>query len=381
MSLDEGSISFLVPIRSRQDVKGPYRARGTGVFYNPQMEPNRDLTIAVVEQYFNYYEHKEKSLKFIDGLAGSGIRGLRLTKEIELNIDFNMVLNDGNPHAVELINENIKLNKLQDKTKTMNENLNTVLSSEKYHFVDIDPFGSAVNFIDNAVRAVKPGGLLAVTSTDTAPLCGTYPKTCMRRYGAVSKKTEFMHETGLRILMGYIAKTAAKYDLSITPIFNYYMDYYFRIFFKIEKGAKAANEMLNNTGFIIYDEKSGVRFVSNEQISTPIFHSIGPLWTGRLVEPTLIEKIEKRGEQFRSRKRLKKICGLLAVENDMPPWFFDVNLLASKLKEQPKKFKDIKNRLEENGFAAVPTHFSPQGFKTNAALEDMRVNLGCFWQS
>jgi tRNA (guanine26-N2/guanine27-N2)-dimethyltransferase len=378
VELNEGNISFQVPKRSLQDVKGPYRARGTGVFYNPQMEPTRDLTIAVVEKFFLENDFKDKSLKFLDGLAGSGIRGLRLAQELRLKHEYQIILNDGNPDAVELINDNIHVNDLEDRTKTMNENLNTVLCSQKFHFVDIDPFGTAVQFIDNAVRAVRPGGLLAVTSTDTAPLCGTYPKTCQRRYGAMPKKNEYMHETGLRILMGYIAKTAAKYDLSAIPVFNYYMDYYFRTFFKIEKGATSANEMLKNVGYVIHDDKSGVRFVSDEQLSTPVFQSIGPLWTGNFIDCDLINKIDNRGESFASKTRFKKLCGYLSEENNMPPWFYDINRLASKLGDQPKKFKDIKERLENIGLSVAPTHFSPQGFKTNAAMEEMRVNLGCF---
>jgi tRNA (guanine26-N2/guanine27-N2)-dimethyltransferase len=43
--------------------------------------------------------------------------------------------------------------------------------------VDLDPYGSAVEFLDPAVQAVEEGGLLCVTCTDKAVLCGNNPET------------------------------------------------------------------------------------------------------------------------------------------------------------------------------------------------------------
>lgn len=41
-----------------------------------------------------------------------------------------------------------------------------------WDFIDVDPFGSCLPFLEAAVAGVKDGGLLAVAATDLAVLCG-----------------------------------------------------------------------------------------------------------------------------------------------------------------------------------------------------------------
>ena len=371
----EGKTKFLVPERAKQEVKGPYRARGTGVFFNPQMEISRDITIAVVRTYFNHFHDSTKKLRLLDGLAGTGIRGLRIANESELENDFEMVLNDGNPDAAEMIKENIGLNHLEERTEVVCANLNTLLTSSKYSYIDIDPFGTPIEFLDNAVRAVRPGGILAVTATDTAPLCGTYPRTCRRRYGAEPLKNEYMHESGLRILAGYTARTAAKYDLYLEPIMMYYMDYYFRIFLRVGKGVKAADSMLYDIGYVIHDDSTDARHVTPEPLTTEVHRTIGPMWVGPLCDRQFVERLSGELDSFRSKTRLKRLCEHLLCEGDLPPWFYEINKVSSLLKIQPFKFSKIKKVLEGSGLSFSSTHFSPQGFKTDASIEDLRMLL------
>ena len=40
--------------------------------------------------------------------------------------------------------------------------------------VDLDPYGSPAMFLDAAVQCVTDGGLLCVTATDLAVLCGNH---------------------------------------------------------------------------------------------------------------------------------------------------------------------------------------------------------------
>lgn len=375
IEIKEGKTRFLVPKATRQEIRGPYRARGTGVFYNPQMEISRDLTIAVVDTYFQKYSFKDKTLKLLDGLAGTGVRGLRLAKESNIKNDHMVILNDGNPDAVNLIQKNIELNGIEDVTSVACENLNTLLSSSKFNFIDLDPFGTPVQFLDNAIRSVRTGGLLAVTATDTAPLSGTYPGTCRRRYGAEPLKNEYMHESGLRILAGYTARTASKYDLCLRPLLLYYMDYYFRMFFRVSKGAKPADKMLDKVGFVIHDNSSGARYVTPEPVLTEVHRTIGPLWIGELCDKEFVDTLLRKLDKLKTKIRLKKLCEQLRDEGDISPWFYEINKVSSLLKIQPMKFNKIKQILESNGFGAVTTHFSPQGFKTNATMDELRSML------
>ena len=66
----------------------------------------------------------------------------------------------------------------------INNDLRCQLAQEYYDYVDLDPFGTPVEFIPAALQALKRNGILAITATDTAPLAGTQAKKCVRRYGA-----------------------------------------------------------------------------------------------------------------------------------------------------------------------------------------------------
>ena len=45
--------------------------------------------------------------------------------------------------------------------------------SDKFDIVDLDPYGSMVPFLYSALKALRKGGLLCVTCTDTRVLCGS----------------------------------------------------------------------------------------------------------------------------------------------------------------------------------------------------------------
>jgi tRNA (guanine26-N2/guanine27-N2)-dimethyltransferase len=60
-----------------------------------------------------------------------------------------------------------------------------------------------------AIHALKPGGMLAVTSTDLRVLCGNQPDVCFARYGAVSLRAPYSKEMPIRILLHAICCAAA----------------------------------------------------------------------------------------------------------------------------------------------------------------------------
>ena len=56
-----------------------------------------------------------------------------------------------------------------DASKVMYENRRY---EDRFDVVDLDPYGAPVTFLDGAVQSVADGGLLLVTCTDMAVLCG-----------------------------------------------------------------------------------------------------------------------------------------------------------------------------------------------------------------
>ena len=187
--IKEGTTELFV-YKKKTSAKGPSTQRQTP-FYNPSMELNRDVSILVNQWFLNT---STKHVHILDGLAASGIRGIRLAHE--LNGDFEVTINDWNDQSFSLIQQNIQKNSLQN-ISVFQRDLNGLLSERRYNSIDIDPFGSPVYFIDAAVRSVYNKGIIACTATDTAALCGVFPQVCYRRYGAWPLHGPSMHEIGL----------------------------------------------------------------------------------------------------------------------------------------------------------------------------------------
>lgn len=343
----EGKTKIVVP--KVLHTKGP--GKKGGVFYNPVMEFNRDVSVMVLNAL-------NKKI-ILDGLAGTGIRGVRIANEVGGNV----VINDGNKEAYEIIKRNIKLNNL-DNAFAENKNLNTLLSESRYDYIDIDPFGSPAPFIDSAMKAMKKDGVIAVTATDTATLCGVYPKTCLRRYSAVPLKTGYAKEIGVRILIGFCVKEGLKYDLGFKPLLGHSTEHYFRIYLQSEKGAKKADKCMEKIGYVLHDFKTGERKICKEADKN--YSIAGPLWTGKLFDKKFLNKTEVK-DYFGTKKRIKKMLGLWKDEANASALYYEVNNIAKMVKTSPLSMAKILKLL-----SCSRTHFSPTAFKTDVNIEEIK---------
>lgn len=76
-----------------------------------------------------------------------------------------------------------------------------------YDIVDIDSFGSDSAFLGDALRAVRYGGMVYVTSTDGFALAGGHrPAATLAAYGSYARPVPFGNEMGLRILVGTMVR-------------------------------------------------------------------------------------------------------------------------------------------------------------------------------
>jgi tRNA (guanine26-N2/guanine27-N2)-dimethyltransferase len=347
---------FVYPVKTTKIGPG---AKQKQPFYNPAMELNRDLSVVVGQWYI---DSMGDSVKFLDGLAASGIRGIRLACEVEG--DFSVIVNDQDLSAFSLIKRNIIATKTK-KAVASNMDVNVLLSQHQFHSVDIDPFGPPVGFLDAAIRSIRHNGLLSVTATDTATLCGVYPKVCRRRYGAYSFHSVCMHEIGLRILLGFLCREAAKYDKGIQPLLCYTTDYYYRIYVLVRRGTRFANEAMKHYQMI--DSQDFDTFFNAEH------QHVGPLWTGKLQKKEIIAQVRTIlfKKELKTRHKLWKLLSLLEDEANAPPFFYTTDSLASFLKISPPKLNSLFQGVQQQGAEIVKTHFSPTGFKTTATLEQI----------
>ena len=349
--IKEGKTFFLVP--EFENKKGPGKKRSG--FYNPTMEMNRDISILIVQWLV---DTANKSVKILDGLAASGARGVRIANEVEG--DFFVTINDWNKKAFNLILRNAKS---FDNVEGVCENVNCLLHKKRFHYVDIDPFGTPVPYIDAAVKNVIPGGVLAVTATDTATLCGVYPKTCIRRYGAMPLHSWIKHEVGLRILIGYICREAAKYDRGVEALFSHSTDHYMRVYVRLRKGAEEANESLKKVKTV-----DAVDFTYENRKT-----EVGPLWVGNLHNREVLKKLQNitPRKTLGKRRDVEKLLTRAYEGVDLPIFFYTVDVLSSQLKVSPPKPFHVLEKLKELGFRAGGTQFGDTSFKTDAPREEV----------
>ncbi|MCK5398222.1 MAG: tRNA (guanine(10)-N(2))-dimethyltransferase [Thermoplasmata archaeon] len=349
----EGQTKLVVPDTGK-DIGPASKAR---IFYNPAMRSNRDITVlfgkAIAKDGWN----------ILDALGGTGAKGIRLANELDTEVQ--VQINDLSQEAFQVIKKNIRANKLKNVTAS-NEEFNALLSNNGYDWIDIDPFGSPVKFIDLAARRLSRGGILSITATDTAPLCGTKPETCQRRYLATPLKSEACHEFGLRILVGNTIRRAAVFDYGLEPVFAYYHGHYFRAFFRKKKGAKTSNAGLEKIAYIQWDEKKG--YSVHEQ--QPEGKFAGPLWIGDLWNPSIVKKLLKAWDEDYGKESLK-ILENLGNELLQPPYHYHMDQVASLSNSEPLKTDSLVEELQKKGFTASGVHYNRKGFRTDASLSEL----------
>lgn len=351
----EGTTDLFVP--ESYCKKGP-GTRTNDVFYNRQMEFGRDISVIFGREIF------KEGQRILDGLAATGARGLRLANECGVKADF--VLNDRDLRAAVLIKQNAELNSL-GHVEVQCSDLRSLLAGEQFDYIDVDPFGTPIDFIDSALQSCSNRGVIAITATDTAPLYGTYPRTCLRRYGSKSAKSPFAHETGLRILTGYLVREAAKHDRAVEPLLCYHADHYFRCYAKVVNGAVRADSAIKKMGFATFDGKSLGRGISSERLSDK---DAGPLWTGPLISKELVKAMRATGD-LGTAPRCSKLIETWREEAGMPACFFGMDELAKKTKLAPPKLVEFIQHLEDAGVKASRTHFDPKGLKTDLDAEGL----------
>jgi N(2),N(2)-dimethylguanosine tRNA methyltransferase (EC 2.1.1.32) len=369
-SIKEGDTEVLVPIPAEGANFAPSAAP---VFYNPVMEMNRDISVAATSAFVKRMEpDPEKTITYVDALSASGIRGLRIANETGIHT----TLNDWSEEACDLIQQNIDNLEIGHNTIASHKNANVLLHEKHFNIVDLDPFGTPAPFLAAAARSVI--NLLEVTATDTAPLCGAHLNSGIRKYAAIPFNNEYHSEMGVRILLGRIARELSLHDKAMNPLLTHATRHYVRTYLEIKKGAKQADKMLKNMGFIAHCTACGHR----EAIYGLAVHIeekcslcdgknmlAGPMWLGKIHSPDFcsetIDELEQRNcgtKQFAI-----KMLEFCRDELDIP-MFYDQHLICKKVGVSASAIETVIQELQNRGFRASRTHFSGISFKTDANI-------------
>ena len=279
-AVTEGAATILpIPIIEKESKKKDHAKKDETpeVFYNPVQVQNRDISILGIDTYHKLRESGKMwrpkqpkvpegeeppsgKLRVLEALAASGLRTIRYAKELDC-VD-EVVANDLSIDAVKHMKRNLEHNGLSEdgKVKVRAQHANALqhmyqaafgMEGGQYDVIDLDPYGSVAPFLDAAVQAVKNGGLLCITSTDSAVLCGKHPDVSAYKYNSTPVKAEFRHEAAIRTLLYSIESAAAKYGKSIKPLLSVSFDFYYRVFVQVRDSVILTKRHGINTSLVL----------------------------------------------------------------------------------------------------------------------------------
>jgi len=348
-----------------------------GVFYNPKMSLNRDVSVLFVNSCFP----GGRDLRLCDLTAGTGVRSIRYA--LECPYVYSVTAIDLDAEAVKTAKQNVQLNRIEGKVAVLESDAVTFLAGnrDRYDLVDIDPYGSPVRFLESSVRSTNDGGVIAVTATDMGPLTGAKPVACLRKYGVWTARTEFRKELAVRTLVSTLARGAGKFDLGVSVVFAFASDHYTRVYAKVSVGRKAANESMATLGFLEYCNRCLWRKARSNLHELgrrcegcgvrPIM--IGPVWLGGLWDEAAVQHMIEHTATLLS-NRLSDVQTLLSrigAEAHGPPFHYTTDTIASKLGVKPPGLERLLSSLKDAGFSGTRTHFAPNGFRTDAAPSEI----------
>lgn len=416
------------------------------VFYNPIQQFNRDLSIMAINSYVELrheaWEQKQKAkeesrkdspndsgekrrrldgpgkVRICEALSATGLRAIRYGHEIA-NVS-EIVANDLLPEAVKSIDRNVTHNKLQG---TVSSNLGDAikymgLSGEKFHVVDLDPYGTAAPFVDSAFQAIEDGGLMLVTCTDAGVLAGSgYPEKCFSLYGGNNLGGSFVnseanHEAGIRLILHLLSSTAAKYLKSIEPVLSLSIDFYFRVFIRVKTSPIQVKQLGSRT-MIVYGcngcghkvlqplgratsnaNGKGHKFQyprvveempgSHCRFCGTGYNIAGPMWQGPIHDAEFIDKVlavtEKCDKKtYGTTERIKGMLTLARSELEVStPFYFNLNQLCSVFKSPPISINEAARALGAGGYKVALTHAKKNCIKTDAPWENV-LRLNWLW--
>jgi len=368
----------------------------------------------------------------LEALGASGLRSIRYSKEIKDGCGIDKIIcNDLEVHAVENIKKNIEHNKISKDTLVANQgdavqvmmqhryqNLKgqhtrvkeyltedvRVRDHEKDPFdvVDIDPYGSPSIFLDSAVQCVRDGGLLCVTATDLATMCGKNLEVCYSKYGSMSLKAKYGHEMAIRIVLATLERKANVYGRFIVPILSVQMDFYLRVFVRvytskaeIKKSAAKMGLVVQSTGCDSFYIQPLAKEVNNvhkcPSVDVPsvcpetgeAMRIAGPIWTKPIHNPEFVKCLldmfkgdEKSNDSLNfdpnklgAAKIVKGI--LVAVSEEVPdvPLHYCLPSLSKILRCSVPPMAKVHGALMNAGYKVSQVHCDSNGLKTDAPPE------------
>ena len=350
-------------------------------------------------------------IRILEALSATGLRSIRYWLEIP-HVQ-SIVINDLDATAVQSIRTNLAYNNLtspqliptqSDAKLLMYNSLASAPAASQssvpsaagpYDVVDLDPYGSASEFIDSGVQAVSDGGLLCITCTDKAVLCGSWGEVAFAKYGGYALKGKTCHEMAIRLVLGALQSSAGRYRRYIVPLLSLSIDFYVRVFVRVFEGQMHVKDGASKMGVVyqctgcetMYPQRLGRLSKARDGMTNkhsagtgpPIptrcpdcsstFRVGGPVYLDALHDTAFVtaalEHAEQHKADYSTHPRIQAMLNVARKELAVPFYLCMSHLCHIVHAPQPKIWL-LRAALIHAGYAVSDTHALPDGIKTTA---------------
>mmetsp|Transcript_27832 Transcript_27832/g.49727 ORF Transcript_27832/g.49727 Transcript_27832/m.49727 type:complete len:523 (-) Transcript_27832:218-1786(-) len=401
-------------------------------FYNPAQVVNRDLSLANLRRYMTVTEAEKTDgtapkakrkhhggappavadpkyadkFRIMEGLAASGLRAIRFAKELKGKAIVDA--NDMDPSVVESMKRNIEFNDLQAEVipHCADARVLMVQNAGAYDAVDLDPYGTPSTLLDSAVQAVVEGGMLMVTATDMAVLCGNNADSCWSKYGSFPLHRPYCHEQALRILLACLESHANRHKRYIKPMLSLSIDFYIRVFVRVYTSPSIIKEAGTKLAYIYQSQGcdsfflqpvaekvkkgKGEKFIPGHGPVVPTrceetgsrFLMGGPIWSAPIHDESWIRELDKdiraNKDNYPAFKQISSIMTTVLEELLDVPLYLNTHEMSKTLKCTPPKHELFRSALVNAGYRVSSSHANPLGVKTDAPMSVVWDIMRCW---
>ena len=275
----------------------------------------------------------------MDGLSASGLRARRWLNELPAQsaARISATMGDMDPVALEWAmrchnefppehGEGELLPHLGDLRKSVLEH--------GRHWVDIDPYGSPLPFLATAIQSLARRGVAEISATDSAALTGSSKSALLRRYGARVRTDGLAHDSGLRVLLATVARTAARHERAIEPLLSIWESHHLRVSVRVRRSVEMANDIEESIGWrvaspTVEEVSSSIQAGMHPNTGLdslpmhcllPLSHPVdrsdkrisGPMWIGPVGQTDAMASMTE--------ERALELCGPISIEDDPTGW-------------------------------------------------------------
>ncbi|KAM9410250.1 TRMT1-like protein [Pholidichthys leucotaenia] len=291
-------------------------------YFNRKMKTNRQLVFCALA----VLAEERNPLECLDAFGATGIMGLQWAKHLRNAVK--VTITDISDTCVKMIKENCKLNHIRvdggargprgangsgdefegvpiATVEVAKMDANVIMHLRAFDYIHLDPFGTAVNYLDAAFRNIRNLGIVSVTSTDTGSLYAKSPNVTLRHYGCHIVRTEYYKELAARIVLATVARAAARCNKGIEVLLAVALEHFVLVVVRVLRGPTQADESAKKLRKLVHCQWCEERLLLKQgnmvddvlpcnchgSLPGKTAVQLGPLWSGPLFNTGFLRRM------------------------------------------------------------------------------------------